>query len=169
MTPAGVMRPILLSKGNGSVNQRFPSGPAVIRSGLPVTGPNSVILPRRSNGLIRPILLPLNSVNQMLPSGPTVMPCGLAPGVGIVKKVNSPAGVSFTIAFLSPSVNQMLPSGPLVMPSGTMLQASSGLSHSGANPVNWPSVVTLPMKKSGKPEGAVNHSAPSGPATISSG
>src|SRR5262245_20487356 len=66
------------------------------------------------------------------------------------------------------SVNQRLPSGPLAIPNGTMLQPNLG-SHSGANPVNWPSVVTLPMKKSGKPEGAVNHSALSGPETMSDG
>src|SRR5687768_15233387 len=40
MTPEGVTRPILLSNGKGSVNHRFPSGPAVIRLGLPVTPPH---------------------------------------------------------------------------------------------------------------------------------
>src|SRR4051812_6232585 len=49
-----------------------------------------------------------------------------------------------------------------------MLQPPSG-SHAGANPVYCPSVVNLPMKASGKPEGPVNQSAPSGPETISEG
>ena len=53
-----------------SVNQRLPSGPAVMPFGpllavMPVE--NSVTMPA---GVIRPIRLPVYSVNQRLPSGP---------------------------------------------------------------------------------------------------
>ena len=68
-TPAGVMRPIPLP--SGSVNQRLPSGPDVMSSGLaPGEMPwlNSVTAPV---GVIRPI--PAPSTNQRLPSGPRVM------------------------------------------------------------------------------------------------
>src|SRR5512135_6752 len=75
-----VTRPILLPFC--SVNQRLPSGPAVIPVGplLAVgSGPNSVMMPA---GVIRPILLPFCSVNQRLPSGPAVIPVGRLVGVG---------------------------------------------------------------------------------------
>src|SRR5438045_3770347 len=156
------MRPILSAKI--SVNQRFPSGPAVIRSGRLVNPPNSTMLPIVS---IRPIWLTPFSANHSAPSGPTVMPDGFADGVGIAKNVNSPVGVSRTTAFLRLSVNHRFLSGPLVMPRGTMLHGACG-SH-GVKPESWPAVVILPMKKSGKPEGAVNHNAPSDPETLSSG
>src|SRR5436853_7454529 len=66
-----VMRPILLP--SRSVNQRLPSGPAVIPSGLllDVGRGNSLMVPL---GLMRPIWLPSCSVNQRLPSGPAVIP-----------------------------------------------------------------------------------------------
>ena len=57
MAPAGVIRPILLP--SISVNQRLPSGPAVMPSGLLLRRcgmANSVTTPA---GVIRPILLPL--------------------------------------------------------------------------------------------------------------
>src|SRR3989454_1552325 len=87
MSPVGVIRPTLLPQD--SVNQRLPSGPAVMPSGLllPLGGQlrlggrgNSVITPA---GVIRPILLPLSSVNQRLPSGPAVMLSGPLSGVGL--------------------------------------------------------------------------------------
>src|SRR2546422_8762662 len=87
MSPVGVIRPTLLPQD--SVNQRLPSGPAVMPSGLllPLGGQlrlggrgNSVITPA---GGIRPILLPLSSVNQRLPSGPAVMLSGPPTGVGL--------------------------------------------------------------------------------------
>src|SRR6059058_6476039 len=95
------------------------------------------------------------------------MPDGFAAGVGIGKNVNVPAGVSLTTAFCRSSVNQRFPSGPLAIPPGTMLQGAVG-GH-GENPVICPAVVIRPMKKSGKPEAPVNHNAPSGPETMSSG
>src|SRR5262245_18376790 len=162
--PPVVMRPMRLE--NDSVNHSAPSGPAAMRFG-PALGPvNSVTTP--VVGLIRPIWFALDSANHSAPSGPVVMPLGLAPNVGIGKHVNTPARVRRTTAFRMDSVNHMLPSGPLVMPWGTMLQPPSG-SDSGANPVNAPAVVMRPMKKSGNPEGPVNHSAPSAPSVMSSG
>ena len=56
-----------------SVNQRLPSGPAVMPCGLLLAvsaAANSVMVPA---GVIRPILLPPSSVNQRLPSGPAVI------------------------------------------------------------------------------------------------
>jgi len=82
--PAVVMRPILpsilllfpLPLNTSSVNQRLPSGPAVMPSGrLPGTG-NKVMLPL---GVMRPIA-PALSVNQRLPSGPLVMPKAVPEG-----------------------------------------------------------------------------------------
>ena len=77
--PLGVIRPI--RSPNSSVNQRLPSGPAVIPTGLlPAVMPvaNSVTAPA---GVIRPIRLPTCSVNQRLPSGPAVIPSGPLPAV----------------------------------------------------------------------------------------
>src|SRR5438034_1309319 len=73
---ARLTRPILFAEF--SVNQRLPSGPAVIPSGplLLVGIGNSVMVPLV---VIRPILFPAGlvcSVNQRLPSGPAVMPPG---------------------------------------------------------------------------------------------
>src|SRR5437870_3518512 len=76
-TPVGVMRPMPLA----SVNQMFPSAPAVIVK-APAEGVesgNSVMTPA---GVMRPIWSALDSVNQRLPSGPTVIPAGPALGVG---------------------------------------------------------------------------------------
>src|SRR2546426_10804076 len=99
MSPVGVIRPTLLPQD--SVNQRLPSGPAVMPSGLllPLGGQlrlggrgNSVITPA---GVIRPILLPLSSVNQRLPSGPAVMLAGPPAAVGVGRDggiANTPVG-----------------------------------------------------------------------------
>src|SRR5262249_54445645 len=75
MTPAVVIRPILplgLSTLLLSVNHRLPSGPTVMPAGklLAVVVGNSVRVPP---GVIRPILLAVNSGDNRLPSGPTVM------------------------------------------------------------------------------------------------
>ena len=81
MTPAVVMRPILLL--SNSVNQRLPSGPAQMRKARVATGRgNSVIVP---SVVMRPTLWPLFSTNQRLPSAPAAMPSGLADAVGIGK------------------------------------------------------------------------------------
>src|SRR6266851_5201232 len=68
------MRPMLFP---ASVNQKLPSGPAVIPSGelLCVGTGNVVMLPL---GVMRPMLF--DSANQRLPSGPAVMPLGKLAG-----------------------------------------------------------------------------------------
>src|SRR5438477_281535 len=90
------IRPILLLFS--SVNQRTPSGPAVMPEGaLPAVGTvNSVMTP---SVVIRPILLPANasSVNQRAPSGPVVMPTGALPAVGTVNSVMTPPVVIWPI------------------------------------------------------------------------
>lgn len=96
--PDGVIRPIWFSAG--SVNQTFPSGPAVMNCGwAPALIPceNSVGLPV---GVIRPIRSVLTSVNHTLPSGPAVVPrgpaCVLMPGRvcdgarGVIRAMRSP-------------------------------------------------------------------------------
>src|ERR1700686_2230695 len=91
MEPLGVMRPILpLCSGvfAVSVNQRLPSGPAVIprRTLLAVGMGYSVIVPL---GVMRPIL-PILSVNQRLPSGPAVISVGVLWAVGMGNSVIIP-------------------------------------------------------------------------------
>ena len=72
MTPAGVMRPILLL--SNWVNHTFPSAPAASGRRAPGSGSgNSVITPAV---VMRPILPPAFSQNQRLPSGPATMPSG---------------------------------------------------------------------------------------------
>ena len=70
----GLIIPIWLAPY--SVNQRLPSGPAVIPRGwdLAVGMGNSVMA--WVVGLIIPILPAPSSVNQRLPSGPVVIPQG---------------------------------------------------------------------------------------------
>src|SRR5260221_559641 len=74
--PAVVMRPILAVVPASSVNQRLPSGPAVMPSGRLAGTGNKVMLPL---GVMRPIA-PALSVNQRLPSGPAVMPKAVPEG-----------------------------------------------------------------------------------------
>lgn len=71
--PEVVMRPILLA--NASVNQRWPSAPAVMPRGKAdaVGRENSLMTPL---GVIRPMRLPTDSVNHRLPSGPAAIPSG---------------------------------------------------------------------------------------------
>src|SRR6266487_1455174 len=92
MTPfylPDVMRPILFVAH--SVNQRLPSGPAVIAPGrLPGVGRGNSLM--RPPGVMRPILFPSTSVNQRLPSGPAVITPGWLPGVGRGNSVMVPAG-----------------------------------------------------------------------------
>ena len=104
-----------------SVNQRLPSGPAVMPDGallaeMPLL--NSVITPA---GVMRPMRLPPYSVNQRLPSGPAVMPFGWLPAVmPVLNSVTVPVGVMRPMRLPLDSVNQRLPSGPAVMPIGTL-------------------------------------------------
>src|SRR5215813_8410574 len=114
MTP-DVIRPILLP--SYSVNQRLPSGPAVIPLSwlASVRTSNSVSVPL---GVIYPILLP--AVNQRLPSGPAVIPLSRLASVGTANSVSVPLGVIRPILLPSYSVNQRLPSGPPVIPDGPL-------------------------------------------------
>src|SRR5690348_8120467 len=65
----------------GSVNQRLPSGPAVIPKGEPsVRGRGNSVIARVA-GLMTPIL-PTWSVNQRLPSGPAVILAGALGNAG---------------------------------------------------------------------------------------
>src|SRR5579885_433410 len=138
MVPLGVMRPILPPPLQSplptqSVNQRLPSGPAVMSQGALSGRPsalgtaNSVMVPL---GVMRPILLPpmqnpfesrAHSVNQRLPSGPAVMPKDPLLGVGRANSVMVPLGVMRPIWWPGYSVNQRLPSGPAVMRQGPLL------------------------------------------------
>ena len=125
-TPAGVIRAI---RPAHSVNQRLPSGPAVIPSGpLPALIPaeNSVTVPV---GVMRP-MRPSNSVNQRLPSGPAVIPRGsLFALIPDWNSVTVPVGVIRPIrrfeAVQLDSVNQRLPSGPAVIPAGPLFGADA--------------------------------------------
>src|SRR3989442_3424932 len=87
MAPDVVIRPIFPIP---SVNQRLPSGPAVIRSGeaLAVGRGNSVIVV--PGGVMRPMFSAKDSVNHKFPSGPVVMPCGSLLGVGDGDTVDGP-------------------------------------------------------------------------------
>src|SRR5215475_2411787 len=102
------------------------------------------------------------SVNQSAPSGPSVISVG-RPLDGIAKKVMTPvAGSSLTMELLAESANQISPSRVAAIPLGVRLHGCPP-AQSGANPVNPPLVVTLPMP-SGKPDSSVNQSAPSASA-----
>src|SRR5213594_3667238 len=164
IAPLVVTRPMIFS--NLLTNHKLPSGPVVMAMGSfgPVTGPNRVKFPASS---IRPIISLMPSQNHSAPSGPSVMSVG-RPLDGIAMKVMIPvAGSSLTMELLFESLNQISPSGVAAIPLGVRLHGWPP-AQSGANPVNTPLVVTLPMP-SGKPDASVNHSAPSAPATISTG
>jgi hypothetical protein len=109
--PSVLIRPIPLE---GSVNQRRPSGPVVIRYGFEETG-NSVIDPF---GVMRPIRSVAISMNHKLPSDPSVIPAGELLGVGSGNSVITPAVVMGATALPLFSVNHRLPSGPAVVIDG---------------------------------------------------
>src|SRR5947209_9719427 len=67
ITPAGVIR----STPGPPVNQRLPSGPAVMKRGALRAGKAKMV--KVPDGVRRPIALPIASVNQRLPSGPDVI------------------------------------------------------------------------------------------------
>src|SRR5258707_1344500 len=125
MTPAGVMRPILLAVVLLSVNQRLPSGPLAMPMGTlpPVGMGNSVTVPA---GGIRPMVLLVVSVNQRLPPGPLAMLWAVAPAVGMGNSLMVPVGVIRPMLFTPLSVNQRLPSGPLAMPTGELAAVGMG-------------------------------------------
>src|SRR5262245_30358813 len=157
MRPIAPGRALLLGR---CVNQRLPSGPAVMRvSAVPGVMPaeNSVTTPAV---VIRPIRLLPVSVNQRLPSGPRVIPTGLLLGVMPAENsVITPAGVIRPIQLLPFSVNQRLPSGPAVISAGALRNGS-------ANWVTTPAGVIRPNRSA---RVSVNQRLPSGPRVIPSG
>ena len=117
IAPAGVMKPTtLLLK---SVNQTFPSGPAVMPNGrmrLPAGSVNVVITPAV---VMRPMRLLSPLVNHRFPSEPAVMSNGWSTAsAGSVNVVTAPAVVMRPIRLLLLLVNHSAPSGPVVIPSG---------------------------------------------------
>jgi len=104
--PPVVMRPMLFPKDK--VNQRLPSGPAVMPKGPLLFGEtwNSVMLPL---GVMRPTMPTLYSVNHRLPSGPAVMLKGMLLAVGMGNPVTRPLVVMRPISFIG-VVNHRLPS-----------------------------------------------------------
>ena len=105
-----------------SVNQTFPSGPAVMPSGLlPVGRGNSVMMPV---GVMRAILGDDGpTVNHMLPSGPAAMVTGNLPLVRTAPPASAtPPVVILTIAAgFDSNVNQRWPSAPAAMLSARRL------------------------------------------------
>src|SRR3989442_10404773 len=93
----------------------------VVGMGKRVTGPG---------GVIRPILLAVDSVNQRLPSGPPVMPPGLLPmGMGNSKMNAGITGLGGVVnpTWLCPgSVNQRLPPAPAVIASVRLPTVGTG-------------------------------------------
>ena len=80
------------------MNQRLPSGPAVIPNGSLSPVMPALYSVTAPAGVIFPILLPLISVNQRLPSGPAVILEGQLPALmPALYSVTTPAGVIFPI------------------------------------------------------------------------
>ena len=190
-----VSRPIWLPRA--SVNQRLPSGPAMIPPGtlLAVGTANSVIAPE---GVIRPIWLLRASVNQRLPSGPALMTAGTLPdvridwridvkvggkvggkiggkgiggkeigGVGSANSVMLPAVVIRPIRLPPASVNQRLPSGPVVIAMGV----GNWLVLAAGIANSWIELLGLLglIRPIWLPRASVNQRLPSGPAVIPTG
>jgi hypothetical protein len=155
MTPAVVMRPILLAEF--SVNQRAPSDPTAMPIGpaFAVGMLNSLRMP---DVVIRPMRSPAHSVNQSAPSGPATMRLGER-SAGTGYSVMVPVAVILPILLREPllSTNHSAPSGPVVIP--WALASGEGM----GNPVTEPDVVIRPILL---PAPSVNQSAPSGPAVM---
>src|SRR5207247_6069381 len=101
-TPTVVMRPILPG-GSVLVNQRLPSGPAVmadVACTLPAGSSKDVITPAV---VMRPMKSFRKLVNQMFPSGPAVIPNGRATlPAGSANVVIAPAVVDRPVPFFAP-------------------------------------------------------------------
>src|SRR5580658_5070234 len=176
--PAVVIRPIFLP--SGSVNHSAWSGPCAMpnrplffwltRTGNSVTWPEVVI---------RPIRLPRRSVNQSAPSGPATMSAGRASGPAAYS-VMCPPAVIRSIALKFGTVNHSAPSGPSAMLPGRGSTCSAG------GPPRWPPLAAgagrvgmgnsvicpaglVAIRPIRSPLSSVNHSAPSGPDTMSPG
>ena len=134
-----VSRPILLPMN--SVNQRLPSGPAVISLGS-LLG----VMPDREFGDGAAGGDPADLVADVLGEpevavGPGRDPRGLAVGRdAALNSVMVPPGVIRPILLPAYSVNQRLPSGPAVIPTGPLLGVMPAL-----NSVTVPPVVIRPI------------------------
>src|SRR5437762_8755801 len=95
----------------------------------------------------------------MLPSGPLAIDVGLHDGVGIGNSVNVPVGVMRPILLLdaATSVNQRFPSGPSAMSPAPLPGEGRG------NSLKTAAGVMRPIRLA---RGSVNHTLPSGPATM---
>ena len=99
------------------VNQRLPSGPAVMSCGLLMVA--CVKLLTTPAVVMRPSELFVVFVNHRAPSGPTVISLGCEIPVP-VNFVTAPSGETRPMELLAPLANQMAPSGPSVRPSGPL-------------------------------------------------
>src|SRR5258706_14523531 len=113
-----LMRPTLLT--DFSVNQRLPSGPAVIPAGS-AFGDGIGYSDTPPVGVTRPIaFVTPGSVNQRLPSAPAAMLNG-RPAEGIPNSVIVPVGAMRPMAMAAGAATETLPSGPPAMAHGSLL------------------------------------------------
>src|SRR5262249_30965607 len=137
-----------------SVNQRLPSGPEVIPTGL---APRDRYCSLRTPlVVIRPRLSPNSSVNHSAPSIPAVMSSGDPPD-GSGDSLKLPLVLIRATLWAVFSVNQNAPSGPSVRFCTELELLGS------ANREIAPDVVIRPIAPP-----APNHNAPPGPETIPS-
>ena len=105
------------------MNQRLPSGPAVMLSGPASDVGSAYSVTDQFDVAVAcvnlPILLVFVSVNQTVPSGKAAIPRGpaLALGIGSCPSTK-PAVLTHPILLASVSTNQMFPSGAVVIPFG---------------------------------------------------
>src|SRR3954452_17546643 len=148
-----------------SLNHSAPSAPLVMPSGdepAPGAVVAIVIVPSLAT---RPTPWAPESVKYSAPSAPATRSCGaLLSGSPSWKRggvASTPAAEMRPIAGLVPrTVNQRLPSGPAAMSPSVPLPSVTG------NSLTWPWTVIRPMRPLAA---SVNHSASSGPATMSWG
>src|SRR5436190_12313241 len=91
IVPWGVISPILPAEAY-SVNQTFPSGPAVMPKGEVLWASGYSL--RTPFVVMRPIMFESNSVNQSAPSSPTVISVAQASLCGMENSVNWPSVVT---------------------------------------------------------------------------
>src|SRR5713101_261533 len=153
-TPLVVILPIWWAEN--SVNQRLPSGPVLIATGPPGSGPvGTGVRPTYSVKEPLVVTLPIllaeeeNSVNQSLPSGPAVIPDGPLFAVGTVYSIMWPSLVIVAILLADFSVNHILPSGPTVMLSGILFVVGTGYSKNFEAPnTGWATSVSSSINPS---------------------
>ena len=157
----GLIMPILLARI--SVNQRLPSGPAVIAGGSALGRGDRELGDGVRRRVDHPDLVRRDSVNQRLPSGPAVIEFGGAfgggdgeLGDGVRRRVEHPDLVAIA------SVNQRLPSGPVVMESGYV----SSVGTINALEAYVVGLMLTIWSRPESPAGSVSQKLPSGPVVI---